>query len=210
MSDDLPGAVLQRMVELVDPAWTVREATLAERGFCRVYRLLLETPRRTRTVYLKAAPDGGDAGVAADARVLAVLREHTSVPVPEVLAVGEDYYVARWHPDAPAPDEDGYFGYSAVGVGDADGAGTPGLVLGTRVSVPDAEPTGRAHLMSADGDPLRTFADLKIGTDARFGSVVSSISDPGDSSATAVLVGAPQAKVEKRLKAGRVYRFALP
>ena len=97
MSDGLPGATLQRMVDLVDPAWTVREATPAERGFCRVYRLSVGTPRGARECFLKAAPEGADAGVAADARLLAVLHEHTAVPVPEVLGVVDD------HPEVPSP-----------------------------------------------------------------------------------------------------------
>ena len=90
MSGDLSTTTLQRMVGLVDPAWRIREATPAERGFCRVYRLVLETPERTRECFLKASPEGADAGVAADARVLAVLDEHTDVPVPEVLGVVDD------------------------------------------------------------------------------------------------------------------------
>jgi aminoglycoside phosphotransferase (APT) family kinase protein len=85
------------MVDLVDPVWTVRDATPAERGFCRVYRVVIEAPGRTRECYLKAAPEGADAGVAADARVLAVLHGHTGVPVPEVLGVVDD------RPEVPSP-----------------------------------------------------------------------------------------------------------
>lgn len=44
----------------------------------------------------------GTAGV--EGRVTAFVGERTSVPVPEVLAVDDDFYVAAWHPDAPAPD----------------------------------------------------------------------------------------------------------
>lgn len=44
----------------------------------------------------------GSAGV--EGRVLAFVEAQTSVPVPAVLAVGGDFYVAAWHPDAPAPD----------------------------------------------------------------------------------------------------------
>lgn len=44
----------------------------------------------------------GKAGV--EGRVTAFVGEQTSVPVPEVLAVGDDWFAAAWHPDAPAPD----------------------------------------------------------------------------------------------------------
>lgn len=44
----------------------------------------------------------GSAGV--EGRVLAFVGAQTAVPVPRVLAVGGDCYVAAWHPDAPAPD----------------------------------------------------------------------------------------------------------
>lgn len=44
----------------------------------------------------------GSAGV--ESRVLAFVEAQTSVPVPAVLAVGEDFFVAAWHPDAPAPE----------------------------------------------------------------------------------------------------------
>ena len=46
----------------------------------------------------------GNAGV--EGRVTAFVGERTSVPVPEILHVGGDRYVAAWHPDAPAPGVD--------------------------------------------------------------------------------------------------------
>lgn len=49
--------------------------------------------------------DTGPTGKAAiEGRVTAFVGEHTVVPVPEVLAVGEDGYVAEWHPEAPTPE----------------------------------------------------------------------------------------------------------
>ncbi|MFB6111856.1 MAG: phosphotransferase family protein [Halobacteriaceae archaeon] len=45
----------------------------------------------------------GSAGV--EGRVLAFVGRETTVPVPTILHCGEDYYVAAWHPDAPAPDD---------------------------------------------------------------------------------------------------------
>lgn len=110
----------------------------------------------------------------------------------------------------PAPDQDGYFGYSAVGVGVTDADGTPGLLLGTRVPASDGAHAGRAYLFSARGDRLRTFAAPGAGPDSWFGSVVATVPDEGGDAATAILVGAPRAVVDGTAGAGRVYRFALP
>jgi Ser/Thr protein kinase RdoA (MazF antagonist) len=41
---------------------------------------------------------------ATEGRVTAFVDAQTSVPVPTVLHVGADFYVAAWHPDAPVPD----------------------------------------------------------------------------------------------------------
>lgn len=97
MNGELTAESLQRMVDLVDPTWAVTEATPAERGFCAVYRLVVETPESVEECFLKAAPEGTESGVAADARVLTVLGEHTSIPVPKVLGVVDD------HPEVPSP-----------------------------------------------------------------------------------------------------------
>lgn len=49
--------------------------------------------------------DTGETGSAGmEGRVTAFVAERTTLPVPGVLAVGEEYYVAEWHPDAPEPD----------------------------------------------------------------------------------------------------------
>lgn len=57
-----------------------------------------------RAVYKGDAGPTGSAGI--EGRVIAFVGERTSVPVPEILAVGDDYYVAAWHADAPDPDEE--------------------------------------------------------------------------------------------------------
>ncbi len=50
--------------------------------------------------------DVGPTGNAAiEGRVTRRIGDRTTVPVPEILHVGDDYYVAAWHPSAPAPDE---------------------------------------------------------------------------------------------------------
>jgi aminoglycoside phosphotransferase (APT) family kinase protein len=65
-----------------------------------VYHLTVDTPTGSRDCVLKASPDdgsGGDHGVALEARILAVLDEHTSIPVPEV------YGAVDADPEVPAP-----------------------------------------------------------------------------------------------------------
>ncbi|TKX56972.1 aminoglycoside phosphotransferase family protein [Halorubrum sp. SS7] len=41
-----------------------------------------------------------------EGRVMAAVADRTSVPVPEPLCIGDSYYVAAWHPDAPAAEAD--------------------------------------------------------------------------------------------------------
>lgn len=49
--------------------------------------------------------DTGPTGTAAiEGRVTAFIGEQTSVPVPRILLVGDDHYIAAWHPDAPPVD----------------------------------------------------------------------------------------------------------
>lgn len=51
--------------------------------------------------------DTGPAGSAAtEGRVTRFVGEYTTVPVPDVLAVGGDWYLAAWQPDAPPADGD--------------------------------------------------------------------------------------------------------
>lgn len=57
----------------------------------------------TRAVCKANTGPTGNAGV--EGRVTAVVNEETAVPVPEVLQVGTDYFVAAFHPEAPAPDK---------------------------------------------------------------------------------------------------------
>lgn len=47
--------------------------------------------------------DTGPTGSAErEGRIMAFVEQHSTVPVPEILAVGESYFVAAWHPEAPA------------------------------------------------------------------------------------------------------------
>lgn len=85
------------MLEAVDSEWALREATLAERGHSPTYRVCVETGDGSREYVLKAAPEGGDGGVATEARLLAVLDERTAIPVPTVVGAVDD------HPELPTP-----------------------------------------------------------------------------------------------------------
>jgi len=58
-----------------------------------------------RAVFKRDTGPTGKAGV--EGRVTAFVGERTSVPVPEVLTVGDDWYLAAWHPNAPEPDVGG-------------------------------------------------------------------------------------------------------
>ena len=97
MDEGVAKTTIQRMIHLVNPEWELREVTPAERGFCAVYRVVVKTTTATREYFLKAPPDGKSSGISADARILTVLQNHTSIPVPEVLGVVDD------HPEVPSP-----------------------------------------------------------------------------------------------------------
>lgn len=58
-----------------------------------------------RAVFKRDTGPTGTAGV--EGRVTAFVGDETSVPVPEILAAGDDWYLAAWHPDAPEPDVGG-------------------------------------------------------------------------------------------------------
>lgn len=105
---DLTDATLRRMLRLIEPEWELRGATPAEGGFSSVHRLVVGTPAGTEACFLKASPDGERRGIPADARVSAVLRERTSIPVPEVLGVVDDHaeLPSPFYLAAPMPGED--------------------------------------------------------------------------------------------------------
>lgn len=96
------------MVRLIEPEWELREATPAEGGFSSVHRVVVETLAGTRACFLKASPDGDVRGIPADARISTLLREHTSIPVPEVIGVVDDHaeVPSPFYLAAPMPGED--------------------------------------------------------------------------------------------------------
>lgn len=65
----------------------------------RVYEVRLDGDRAV----LKLA-DGPRADPATEARLMEYVGEHTSIPVPAILAVGDDYYLAEWCDGLPGDD----------------------------------------------------------------------------------------------------------
>lgn len=64
-----------------------------------VYKVVVDG---RRAVYKGDAGPAGSAGI--EGRVMAFVGEETSIPVAEVLDVGDRHFVAAWHPHAPAPE----------------------------------------------------------------------------------------------------------
>ncbi|MFC7140176.1 phosphotransferase family protein [Halosimplex aquaticum] len=91
MSDrTIPDAQITELVERVEPTWRVEDATPAEDGHHVVYFLDVATPEGTREVVLKGTPSGQSSSCDDEARLLAVLDDHTDLPVPEVLGAVDD------------------------------------------------------------------------------------------------------------------------
>lgn len=88
---------LSRMVAVIDPEWTVHEATLARAGNLSVYHLTVGTPSGRRDLVLKATPDDERHGIDTEARLLETLDAKTSIPVPEVVGSVD------FHEELPAP-----------------------------------------------------------------------------------------------------------
>jgi len=106
MTDDrtVPHETIAAMVRRIQPTWTVQDATPASDGHHDVYHLDVETgvteptteAGRTRAV-LKATPSENSPTCDDEARLLAILDAHTSLPVPRVRGVVDE------DPDLPAP-----------------------------------------------------------------------------------------------------------
>lgn len=91
---------------------TVRDRLESRFGTHRIVSQLHDVPPHEvyevivdgrRAIYKGDTASRGSAGV--EGRVVDFVGDRTSVPAPEVLAVGDDYFVAAWDPNAPAPDD---------------------------------------------------------------------------------------------------------
>ncbi|WP_256298275.1 phosphotransferase family protein [Haloarchaeobius salinus] len=105
------------MVQLIEPNWQITESTPATAGHQIVYLLTVETGSGPRDCVLKATPEGKPASCDVEARMLAIVDEHTTVPVPEVFGVVDE------HDALPAP----FFLSSRVPGEDFDRTGLGGL-----------------------------------------------------------------------------------
>jgi hypothetical protein len=96
MTDVIADATLERMLQRVEPDWSLREAEPVESGFSAVYRLGVDGGD-VGECYLKCTPDGDGEGVSADARIQRLLEVETEIPVTPVLGVVDE------DTDLPAP-----------------------------------------------------------------------------------------------------------
>jgi len=88
-------ADIERMVELVNPDWTLREDTPESSGRHFTHRLRIATEAGETRAILKASED--DVSVCHEARLLAILDEATDLPVATVHGVVDE------HSDLPTP-----------------------------------------------------------------------------------------------------------
>ena len=94
---EVPQATIAEMVALVDPSVTLVEAELATAGHLPVYQLVVETEAGKDEWVVKATPEDASSGVATEARLLAIVDEHTSIPVPRVVGAVDG------HESLPSP-----------------------------------------------------------------------------------------------------------
>lgn len=118
MSDDtaMPAATVAAMVRAVAPGASVETVEPAEDGHLAVYHVTAATSAGPRDWVLKASPDDERHGVDAEARLLSLVGERTSIPVPRVVGVVDA------HETLPAP----FFVMTA-----AEGQRAPKRAIGT-------------------------------------------------------------------------------
>lgn len=99
MEDDqtVPVDTLSQMVSAIDPAATIHEAEPAQSGHLVVYHIVAETPSGTQEWVLKASPDDERHGIDTEVRLLSIVDDQTSIPVPVVIGAVDT------HQTLPAP-----------------------------------------------------------------------------------------------------------
>lgn len=110
---------------------------------------------------------------------------------------------------SPNTEKNGAFGRSVAGVDDANGDGTPDLLVGAPLeSIQETQQTGRAYLISGAEDLiLRTFFSPKATHWGNFGQEVASAGDQNGDGTEDFLISAPSERIGDQ-KAGRVYLFS--
>jgi aminoglycoside phosphotransferase (APT) family kinase protein len=159
MSDAVPEDVLATALGLVDEEYRLVDAERIGRGRSRLSRLRAKRRGAVETLVFKAAPPGeeSDPGLSADARLLSLLGERTSIPVPRVAGIVDD------HPTVPTPallmeDLDGdEEPYEAIARFDDSALETfaerMGAYLGELHGIDCLDAYG--HVRPADGETLR-------------------------------------------------------
>lgn len=98
----LDAETVARLVELIEPSWTVLDSEPTPAGFLPVRQLRAATDTDTRRAILKATPPDGSGGVACETRVLALLAD-TPIPVPTVYGAIDDASGLSIPPELPTP-----------------------------------------------------------------------------------------------------------
>jgi aminoglycoside phosphotransferase (APT) family kinase protein len=81
---------IAKALRTIAPDWTLRESDPLAGGYHHVHRLVVDTPAGERECVLKATPDD-ERSDGVEPRLLSVLAERTSLPVPGVLGVVDDH-----------------------------------------------------------------------------------------------------------------------
>lgn len=87
----IPDETITEIVRRINPSWEVQNATPAVDGHHIVYHLDIAKKTGRQQCVLKAAPPEKSPTSGDEARTLAILAAHTSLPVPEVLGVVDDH-----------------------------------------------------------------------------------------------------------------------
>ena len=110
-----------------------------------------------RAVYKESVAPRGSAGV--EGRVHRFVSAETSIPVPEVLAVGEDWFVTAYREDAPVePDDERRLEASWLRVAGA-----------TLARLHEEATVERPGLLAVDGDPGDEASELVVDSEAGAG-----------------------------------------
>lgn len=85
------------MVQRVDTEWVLKAASPIDRGFSRLYHVVVENDDGMQECVLKIRPPEEMAAISAEARLLVMLSELTNIPVPAVVGVVDE------HDEFPTP-----------------------------------------------------------------------------------------------------------
>ena len=87
----IPHEMITEMIQQIEPSWEIRKATPAVDGYHIVYHLDIAMETGRKQCVLKATPPEMSPTCDDEARLLAILHAHTSLPVPEVLGSVDEH-----------------------------------------------------------------------------------------------------------------------